>query len=99
MSTVTSVDPHWLAELGGVFYSVKEKGYSAREKRITETEFNRKMEIEAKMAEDKRREEERLREEEEVKLVKRPGATAKKGGVTTSGEVVKPVRKRFGRGF
>lgn len=100
MSTVTSVDPHWLAELGGVFYSVKEKGYSAREKRITETEFNRKMEIEAKMAEDKRREEERIREEEEVKLVKKPGAAAKaKGGVTTSGEVVKPVRKRFGRGF
>ncbi|KAJ9156967.1 Pre-mRNA-splicing factor ATP-dependent RNA helicase prp16 [Coniochaeta hoffmannii] len=100
MSTVTSVDPHWLAELGGVFYSVKEKGYSAREKRITETEFNRKMEIEAKMAEDKRRQEERIREEEEVKLVKKPGAGAKvKGGVTTSGEVVKPVRKRFGRGF
>ena len=100
MSTVTSVDPHWLAELGGVFYSVKEKGYSAREKRITETEFNRKMEIEAKMAEDKRRQEARIREEEEVKLVKKPGAAAKaKGGVTTSGEVVKPVRKRFGRGF
>jgi pre-mRNA-splicing factor ATP-dependent RNA helicase DHX38/PRP16 len=100
MSTVTSVDPHWLAELGGVFYSVKEKGYSAREKRITETEFNRKMEIEAKMADDKRREEERIREEEEVKLVKRPGVAAKaKAGVTTSGEVVKPVRKRFGRGF
>jgi pre-mRNA-splicing factor ATP-dependent RNA helicase DHX38/PRP16 len=100
MSTVTSVDPHWLAELGGVFYSVKEKGYSAREKRITETEFNRKMEIEAKMAEDKKREEERLREEEEVQLVKKPGLKSKvKNGVTTSGEVVKPVRKRFGRGF
>jgi pre-mRNA-splicing factor ATP-dependent RNA helicase DHX38/PRP16 len=58
------------------------------------------MEIEAKMADDKRREEERIREEEEVKLVKRPGVAAKaKAGVTTSGEVVKPVRKRFGRGF
>ncbi|KAB5580922.1 hypothetical protein GE09DRAFT_1084222 [Coniochaeta sp. 2T2.1] len=57
------------------------------------------MEIEAKMAEDKRREEERLKEEEEVKLVKKPSAKAKIGGVKTSGEVVKPVRKRFGRGF
>ena len=38
-----------------MFYSVKEKGYSAKEKRITEHEFNRKMEIEAKMAEDKAR--------------------------------------------
>ncbi|KTW31793.1 uncharacterized protein T551_01054 [Pneumocystis jirovecii RU7] len=27
MSIVTSVDPYWLAELGGMFYSVKEKGY------------------------------------------------------------------------
>ncbi|KAI9758405.1 MAG: DEAH-box RNA helicase prp16 [Lichina confinis] len=52
MSSVTAVDPHWLAELGGVFYSVKEKGYSARDKRVTELEFNRRMEIEAQMAED-----------------------------------------------
>jgi pre-mRNA-splicing factor ATP-dependent RNA helicase DHX38/PRP16 len=98
MSTVTAVDPHWLAELGGVFYSIKEKGYSAREKRITETEFNRKMEIEAKMAEDKRMQEERLQAEEELNVVKKPKkANAKK--ITTSGEVVKPVRKRAGRGF
>jgi pre-mRNA-splicing factor ATP-dependent RNA helicase DHX38/PRP16 len=83
-----------------VFYSVKEKGYSAREKRITETEFNRKMEIEAKMAEDKKREEERIQAEEGLKLVKKPGAAVKaKSGTTTSGAVVKPVRKRFGRGF
>lgn len=98
MSTVTSVDPHWLADLGGVFYSVKEKGYSAREKRVTEIEFNRKMEIEAQMAVDKQREEDRLQAEEEVKLVKKPMA-AKDKKVTTSGNVVKPVRKRVGRGF
>lgn len=58
VSTVTAVDPHWLADLGGVFYSIKEKGYSAAQKKMIETEFNRKMEIEAKMAEDKRRAEE-----------------------------------------
>jgi pre-mRNA-splicing factor ATP-dependent RNA helicase DHX38/PRP16 len=98
MSTVTSVDPHWLADLGGVFYSVKEKGYSAREKRITETEFNRKMEIETQMAADKQRAEERLNAEEELKLVKNaPMTTDKK--VVKSGSVVKPVRKRAGRGF
>ncbi|KAL1854683.1 DEAH-box RNA helicase prp16 [Paecilomyces lecythidis] len=55
MSTVTSVDPHWLAELGGVFYSVKEKGYSHRERRVTEQEFNRRMEIEAQIAADRER--------------------------------------------
>lgn len=97
MSTVTAVDPHWLAELGGVFYSIKEKGYSAREKRITETEFNRKMEIEAKMAEDKRLQEERLQAEEEFNVVRKPKKSTAK--TTTSGEVVKPVRKRAGRGF
>jgi pre-mRNA-splicing factor ATP-dependent RNA helicase DHX38/PRP16 len=98
MSTVTSVDPHWLADLGGVFYSVKEKGYSARDKRITETEFNRKMEIEAQMAADKKRHEDELQEEEELTLVKKKAPTKDKKTVT-SGAVVKPVRKRAGRGF
>jgi pre-mRNA-splicing factor ATP-dependent RNA helicase DHX38/PRP16 len=98
MSTVTSVDPHWLADLGGVFYSIKEKGYSAREKRITETEFNRKMEIEAQMAADKKRQEDELHAEEELKLVKKAGPLKDKKTVT-SGAVVKPVRKRAGRGF
>jgi pre-mRNA-splicing factor ATP-dependent RNA helicase DHX38/PRP16 len=98
MSTVTSVDPHWLADLGGVFYSVKEKGYSAREKRITETEFNRKMEIETQMAADKKRHEDQLAAEGELKLVKK-AAPSKAKKTVTSGTVVKPVRKRAGRGF
>ncbi|KAI0514840.1 P-loop containing nucleoside triphosphate hydrolase protein [Xylaria bambusicola] len=82
MSTVTSVDPHWLAELGGVFYSVKEKGYSAREKRVTETEFNRKIEIETKMAEDKRRQEEQQKMEQE-RSVKKPAAEKAKKIITS----------------
>lgn len=98
VSTVTAVDPHWLADLGGVFYSVKEKGYSARHKRITETEFNRKMEIEAKMAEDKQREEDRLQAEEERAVVKKKAVGDGKKFVT-QGAVKKPVIKRRGRGF
>lgn len=97
MSTVTSVDPKWLAELGGVFYSVKEKGYSAREKRVTEVEFNRKMEIEAKMAEDKLREQQRL-ETESTKMTKKPLPTAVKK-VASHGAVRKAVARRPGRGF
>ncbi|CZR50812.1 probable pre-mRNA splicing factor ATP-dependent RNA helicase PRP16 [Phialocephala subalpina] len=97
MSTVTSVDPHWLAELGGVFYSIKEKGYSAREKRVTEVEFNRKMEIEAKMAEDKLREQQRL-ENESLKVAKKPVSSVVKK-VASHGAVRKPVVKRVGRGF
>ena len=97
MSTVTSVDPKWLAELGGVFYSVKEKGYSAREKRVTEVEFNRKMEIEAQMAEDKLREQQRLAKEN-LKMARTPAlSTVKK--VASHGAVRKPVIKRSGRGF
>ncbi|EKD19166.1 pre-mRNA splicing factor ATP-dependent RNA helicase prp16 [Drepanopeziza brunnea f. sp. 'multigermtubi' MB_m1] len=97
MSTVTSVDPKWLAELGGVFYSVKEKGYSAREKRVTETEFNKKMEIETKMAEDKLREEKRV-ENESLKMAKKPNASAVKK-VASHGAVRRPMVKRPGRGF
>jgi pre-mRNA-splicing factor ATP-dependent RNA helicase DHX38/PRP16 len=97
MSTVTSVDPHWLADLGGVFYSIKEKGYSAREKRITEVEFNRKMEIEAKMAEDKQKETERL-ENEALKTAKTPATSVVKK-VAAHGAVRKPIVKRAGRGF
>jgi pre-mRNA-splicing factor ATP-dependent RNA helicase DHX38/PRP16 len=97
MSTVTSVDPKWLAELGGVFYSVKEKGYSAREKRVTEVEFNKKIEIEAKMAEDKLREQQRL-ENESSKLAKKPLSTAVKK-VASHGAVRKPIARRPGRGF
>jgi pre-mRNA-splicing factor ATP-dependent RNA helicase DHX38/PRP16 len=98
VSTVTAVDPHWLADLGGVFYSIKEKGYSARHKRITETEFNRKVEIETKMAEDKRREEERLQaEEEKASSTKKAVSNNKK--FVTQGAVKKPVIKRRGRGF
>lgn len=99
MSTVTSVDPRWLAELGGVFYSVKEKGYSARDKRVIETEFNRKMEIEAKMAEDKKRHEEKLAAEEAGPVLAASGPGAKKKKVTTAGAVKKPVVKRRGGGM
>ncbi|KAG5962202.1 hypothetical protein E4U58_003953 [Claviceps cyperi] len=103
VSTVTAVDPHWLADLGGVFYSVKEKGYSARHKRIKETEFNRKMEIETQMAEDKRRDEERKKAEEE-RAVPRGGMGARgsvEGGkkFIVRGAVKKPVAKKRGRPF
>ncbi|KAL9636505.1 MAG: hypothetical protein Q9204_002232 [Flavoplaca sp. TL-2023a] len=99
MSTVTSVDPHWLAELGGVFYSLKEKGYSAREKRVTEHEFNRKMEIEAQMAEDKVKEAQRIAEANvnaETK-VKRPMTAVRR--IATQGAVRRPMTPKVGRGF
>ncbi|EEY19976.1 pre-mRNA-splicing factor ATP-dependent RNA helicase prp16 [Verticillium alfalfae VaMs.102] len=89
VSTVTAVDPHWLADLGGVFYSVKEKGYSMRDKRITETEFNRKMEIETQMADDRRRQQEQIAAEQARDSRKKTlSGPVKK--VVTQGAVKKP---------
>jgi pre-mRNA-splicing factor ATP-dependent RNA helicase DHX38/PRP16 len=90
MSCVTSVDPHWLADMGAVFYSIKEKGYSARDKRIMETEFNRKAELEAQMAVDKANEERRIAEEEMGPLVRKVGVVKKKVQ-DGDGVVKKPV--------
>lgn len=98
MSCVTSVDPHWLADLGAVFYSVKEKGYSARNKRVTEMEFNRKAELEAKMAEDKEREAQRIANEENGPTVQKPKSSVVKK-VVKQGAVRRPVTQRSGRGF
>lgn len=79
---------------------MKEKGYSAREKRVTEHEFNRKMEIEAKMAEDKEREDQRLAKLADTSKtpVRRP-TTAAIRRVATQGAVKRPVTPRVGRGF
>lgn len=101
MSCVTSVDPHWLADLGGVFYSLKEKGYSGRDKRVFENEFNRKMEIELQMNEDREREARRVQADEEMKVAPKVkvggGSLVKKMG--SGGVVKKPIVQRRGRGF
>lgn len=79
---------------------MKEKGYSAREKRVTEHEFNRKMEIEAQMAEDKEREARRLaRLADTPKTAVRRPTTAAIKRVATQGAVKRPVTPRVGRGF
>ena len=54
MSCVTSVDAHWLADLGGVFYSVKEKGYSAIQGK-REIEYSKKLDLERAMEKDRAR--------------------------------------------
>ncbi|KAI4102776.1 MAG: hypothetical protein LQ339_004515 [Xanthoria mediterranea] len=99
MSTVTAVDPHWLAELGGVFYSLKEKGYSAREKRVTEHEFNRKMEIETQMAEDKDREAQRIAKANANAEAKAKTPLTAVRRIATQGAVRRPMTPKIGRGF
>ncbi|KAH7108277.1 P-loop containing nucleoside triphosphate hydrolase protein, partial [Auriculariales sp. MPI-PUGE-AT-0066] len=52
MTTVTAIDPYWLAELGSVFYSVKEKSFddAGGSRRRAAKEFSKKAEIEMEMA-------------------------------------------------
>lgn len=91
MSCVTAVDAHWLADLGGVFYSVKEKGIHGGQRR--EIEYSKRAELERGIAADRARQqalEERERE--------RNGALAgKEGGRGGAGGVVQ-VKKPASRG-
>ncbi len=91
----------WLADLGGVFYSVKEKNYSALVKRMMEHEFNREMEIEVQMAEDKEAEDQRIAKAVAISrtAVVRPATSALLKRVATQGVVKRPLTPRVGRGF
>jgi pre-mRNA-splicing factor ATP-dependent RNA helicase DHX38/PRP16 len=65
MQCVTSVDPYWLAELGPMFYSIKEQNFSQTEKRRKDIKETKSMEEELKQVQEihKRREIERRRTE------------------------------------
>lgn len=100
MSCVTAVDAHWLAELGGVFYSVKEKGISGGLRR--EVEYSKKKELERGIAADRARQQALEELEAERKpsnvLVKKSGSVVKKPAVKSSA-VVRPVIGGKRRGF
>lgn len=68
MQQVTAVDPHWLAELGPMFFSVREAGqdYAALKKRERDDQIH--MEYEQKLQDDKERQKQREDEEARVKL-------------------------------
>lgn len=61
MQCVTAVEGHWLAELGPMFFSVKETGRSGLAKRRQALEHLQEMEGQMKLAQ----EEIRLRKEQE----------------------------------
>ncbi|MCO5613784.1 hypothetical protein L7F22_068062 [Adiantum nelumboides] len=87
MHTVTAVDPHWLAELGGVFYSIRERDVSgARSKLQRDAEFSQRSAIEESFLRDKAEAEhkdqmQRARQESSTPRMAMPGsATPRKGG-------------------
>uniref|UniRef100_A0A060T7K3 Pre-mRNA-splicing factor ATP-dependent RNA helicase PRP16 n=1 Tax=Blastobotrys adeninivorans TaxID=409370 RepID=A0A060T7K3_BLAAD len=71
MSTVTAVDPHWLAQFGGVFYSIKERG-SGVSKKDAEYDYSERMRMEAEIERD------RLKYEQELEKEKRADSRLKK---------------------
>jgi hypothetical protein len=75
----------WLADLGAVFYSLKSKTYSARDRRVTESEFSRKMELEVQMGRDRGLEEERRRREEEDEVERKSVVGLAAGGGVAAG--------------
>lgn len=81
MSTVTAVEPQWLAELGGVFYALKSKEFDEKTGRLVEGEISRKREIELEMKREWIAEGERLKklaEQEDLRAgrVKKIGTAA-----------------------
>lgn len=100
MSVATAVDAHWLADLGGVFYSVKEKGYSAIQGR-REMEYSKKAELEREIARDRAKhkaEEERSNAPKSSVIA--PKSAVKKPSAGSKGSaVVRPTVGGRKRGF
>lgn len=92
MSTVTSVDPHWLAEVGSVFYSVREQNFNERERRAADRAFAVQSENELRLKEEFAAAE---REREERKKAQKSVAnTPKIAGIGTP--MVKRTPRRAG---
>lgn len=93
MSCVTAVDAHWLAELGGVFYSVKEKGFSAKGRR--EIEYSKREELERGIAADRARQkaEEKMGQHGSNGISQVQVAVKKPATVSKGSAVVRPVIK------
>lgn len=111
MNCVTAVDPMWLADLGGVFYSVREKEYNSKNASVTESKWSKRDEIEAGMERDREQELRRIEMEEQKERERRQKANRNQSAVkvgssistekrpVTTGVVRKPVIKRHGRGI
>lgn len=104
MTQVTAVDPYWLAELGSVFYSVKEKNFDERgNRRQADREFSKRAEIETEMA--RQREETAKKVEEDALAIKTASGSSAKiiipgtprhTGIGAGARVTQTPRRRVG---
>ena len=91
MSCVTAVDAHWLADLGGVFYSVKEKGFAGVRGR-REVEFSKKAELEKAIEADRERaKRDAEKENDSTAVAKKPVVQKTSNAVKKGSAVVKPT--------
>ncbi len=88
MQCVTAVDGHWLAEMGPMFFSVKETGRSRMDKKREAIEQQRDMDAEMKIAE----EEMKAEKERELHLEKQ---NAKKFDIVTPGRLEPNTPRRL----
>ncbi|EKD00131.1 RNA helicase, Prp16p [Trichosporon asahii var. asahii CBS 8904] len=106
MMCVTSVDPYWLAELGGVFFSIRERNFDGLARARAQKEFSRKTEMEAEMAR-QRDERERAQADKIAKAARTPriggvgtparaGATPRRAGIGAGSRTSATPRRRGG---
>jgi len=88
MQCATVVDPNWLAEMGPMFFSIREGGQTRAEKRKKEREHKQKMEAEHQM-----KIEIELLETEQKRLKQLSKLRVVEIGAQSSS---KPKKKRFG---
>lgn len=101
MMCVTSVDPYWLAELGGVFFSIRERNFDGLARARAQKEFSRKTEMEAEMAR-QRDERERAQAAKIASAARTPriggvaGATPRRAGIGAGSRTSATPRRRGG---
>merc|ERR1740120_576379 len=77
MNTITAVEPYWLAELGPMFFSVRESGTDSHTRQRQEQEEQRQMEYQQQLRDDLERQ---AKQEEEEALRLGGGKVAHVGG-------------------
>ncbi|KIS67687.1 putative RNA-dependent ATPase [Mycosarcoma maydis] len=96
MNTVTQVDPHWLAELGGAFYSIKERGSTSHGTRAKRTgDLDKLTSLEHQMMKDREQQKTKERERKEQERRNAAGGGAETPAIATPGAT--PFRSRTRR--
>lgn len=93
MMCVTSVDPYWLADLGSVFFSIRERNFDGMQRARAHRDFSKKTEMEAEMA---RQREEMAEREKADKL--RSSAASRSSASTPARIGATPRSQRAGIG-